>query len=71
MKPMKWVGWIQHLASKNWHEISRSEDFTRVYNDLCHYVRANGATVKIYILMSNAMPDALPSDYPPPTELRG
>lgn len=71
MQPMKWVAWIQHLASKSWHEVARSEDFTRVYNDLLHYVRKNGVTVKFYILMSSAMPDALPSDFPPPTVLKG
>jgi len=68
---MKWVVWIQHLGSRSWHEIARSDDFEMCYRALTIYVRDNNAIVKFHILLSNTSPDALPADYPPPLELRG
>ena len=68
---MKWVAWIQHHGSRQWHDVRASEDFEVVYNALLKYVRENNLIVRFYILMSNTTPDALPSDAPGPMELRG
>ena len=67
----KWVVWIQHLGSRTWHDVTRSEYFDVVHKELCKYVRDNHTTVKFYILVSPWSPDTLPSDFPEPTEMRG
>ena len=68
---IQWHGWIQHLASKHWHDIVQSDDFETVLNHVKKYVKDNRLTVKLHILWTGHTPEGLPRDYMPPVELRG
>ena len=68
---IQWHGWIQHVASKNWHDIVQSEDFTTVFDFVKKYVRDNRVSVKLHILWTGHTPGGLPRDFMEPVELRG